>query len=50
MDFGASTRRKPNGVRAFWTKVPNLHHRIVDLDIQLTNGIAGNAQPNPAIT
>jgi hypothetical protein len=50
MDFGASTRRKPDTVDAIWLKLCNSHCRIVGLDIQLINGIAGNTQPNPAVT
>lgn len=55
MDFGASTRRKLDTVHVIWVKVIwvklcNFHCRIVGLEIQLINGIAGNTQPNPAIT
>ena len=34
----------------FGSSFCNLHCRIVGLDIQLINGIAGNTQPNPTIT
>src|SRR4029077_11604146 len=34
----------------FGSSFCNLHCRIVGLDIQLINGIAGNTQPNPAST
>jgi len=39
-------RRKPDAVYAIWIEVCSFHC----LDIQLTSGIAGNTQPNPAIT
>ena len=50
MDFGASTRRKLTTVYTIWIKLCNFHCRTVGPDIQLTSGIAGNTQPNPAIT
>jgi hypothetical protein len=50
MDFGASARRKLDTVHVIRVKLCNFHCRIVGLDIQLINGIAGNTQPNPAVT
>jgi hypothetical protein len=50
MDFDAPARRKPDIIYAILFTVLNFHSRTVGPDIQLISGIAGNTQPNPAIT